>query len=105
MEDPNVYIRKRGHLKTEGKGTHHRCLENYSSKVKRRSTVIIFRVLGTGCAGRSASCRTLGRHCAPRWFSGHPDIVCGSDQALRGLPVTEQSSPQVTRGMFALKSQ
>ena len=98
MEDPNVYIRDKGHLKTEGKGTHHHCLEKYSSKVTRRSTAIIFRVLGTGCARRS------DRQCA---FDGSQgtQASCRSDQALKSLPVTEQSSPQVTRGMFALKSQ
>ena len=76
---------------------HHHCLEKYSSKVKRRSTAIIFRVLDTGCARRS------DRQCA---FDGSQgtQASCRSDQALKSLPVTEQSSPQVTRGMFALKS-
>ena len=96
VEDPNVNIRERSHLKTEGEGTHYRSLENYSTEMVRRFTATVFRMLSKGCTGRSASRQAFCRHCALDGTLG-THIPCSSDQALRGFPVTEQCSPQVTR--------
>ena len=64
---------KRSHLKAEGEGTHHRSLEDDTTKVVRRneSTANIEQRL---YRPQRIEPRALSSLC-PRWSSGHPSVV------------------------------
>ena len=81
-----------GNLEAESEGTHHCSLKNNSPAVKGRFTSVVFRIFSEGCVCRTASSRTLGRHCALDSSLGS-QVSCSGDQALWGFPVFESSSP------------